>query len=166
MNHTSASRREFLRRASALAGSVGPAALPFAMNLASMNAAVAQTADYKAIVCLFLYGGNDSANMVLPTDTASWDAYTTVRNTGTDPIALKAVGTAKDAAAALGGVLPLAPNFTVFAENNTRSFALHPAMPEMQALFNQARVGIIANAGPLIQPMTKAEYQSLSLIHI
>src|SRR5688572_29476366 len=145
MNHTSASRREFLRRASALAGSVGPAALPFAMNLASMNAAVAQTADYKAIVCLFLYGGNDSANMVLPTDTASWDAYTTVRNTGTDPIALKAVGTAKDAAAAagspaaLGGVLPLAPNFTVFAENNTRSFALHPAMPEMQALFNQAR---------------------------
>ncbi|ARN23404.1 DUF1501 domain-containing protein [Piscinibacter gummiphilus] len=164
MNH--ASRREFLRRASLIAGSVGPAGVPFAMNLAAMNTAAAQTADYKAIVCLFLYGGNDSANMVLPTDTASWNTYTTVRNTGTDPIALRAAGTAPDAAAAaaspaaLGGVLPVVPNFTAFAENNARTFALHPSMTEMQSLFGQARLGIIANAGPLVQPMTKAEYQS------
>ena len=168
MNPTSASRREFMRRAAALAGTVGPAGLPFAMNLAAMNAAVAQTGDYKAIVCLFLFGGNDSANMVLPTDTASWEAYTTVRSTGTDPIALKPVGTPADAAApaaspaALGGVLPLAPNHSVFAENSGRGFALHPAMTGMQSLFNAGRVGIIANAGPLLQPMTKEEYRSNS----
>jgi len=166
MTMNNASRREFLRRASLIAGSVGPAGVPFAMNLAAMNTAAAQTADYKAIVCLFLYGGNDSANMVLPTDTASWNTYTTVRNTGTDPIALRAVGTAPDAAAAaaspaaLGGVLPVVPNFTAFAENNARTFALHPSMTEMQSLFGQSRLGIIANAGPLVQPMTKAEYQS------
>jgi len=166
MTMNNASRREFLRRASLIAGSVGPAGVPFAMNLAAMNTAAAQTADYKAIVCLFLYGGNDSANMVLPTDTASWNTYTTVRNTGTDPIALRAVGTAADAAAAaaspaaLGGVLPVVPNFTAFAENNARTFALHPSMTEVQSLFGQARLGIIANAGPLVQPMTKAEYQS------
>ena len=54
MTTTHASRREFLRRATALSTTMGPAALPFAMNLATMNAAVAQTSDYKAIVCLFL----------------------------------------------------------------------------------------------------------------
>ncbi|CAN7548541.1 DUF1501 domain-containing protein [Rhizobacter sp. LjRoot28] len=166
MNPHDTSRREFLRRASVLSGSVGTAGLPFAMNLAAMNAAVAQSSDYKAIVCLFLYGGNDSANMVLPTDTASWEAYQTVRSTAPDPIALKAVGTPADAGAAaatpaaLGGVLPIVPNFTAFNVNNTRTFALHPSMGEMKSLFDQARVGIIANAGPLLQPMTKEEYRA------
>jgi uncharacterized protein (DUF1501 family) len=169
MTTSNASRREFLRRATVLSGSIGPAALPFAMNLATMNAAVAQTSDYKAIICLFLYGGNDSANMVLPTDTASWEAYGTVRSTAPDPIALKAVGTVADGAAtagspaALGGVLPIVPNFTAFAENNARTFALHPAMTDVQGLFGAGRLGIIANAGPLLQPMTKAEYQSNTL---
>ncbi|MGE5863617.1 MAG: Tat pathway signal protein, partial [Rhizobacter sp.] len=166
MNPHDTSRREFLRRASVLSGTVRTAGLPFAMNLAAMNAAVAQTSDYKAIVCLFLYGGNDSANMVLPTDTASWEAYQTVRSTAPDPIALKAVGTLADAGAAaatpaaLGGVLPIVPNFTAFNVNNTRTFALHPSMGEMKSLFDQARVGIIANAGPLLQPMTKEEYRA------
>ncbi len=170
MRHDHASRREFLRRAAILSGSVAPAGLPFALNLATMNAAVAQSApSYKAIVCLFLYGGNDSANMVLPTDTASWNTYQTVRSTAPDPIALRAVGTAPDTAAAraspafLGGVLPLAPSFTASPVNNTRSFALHPSMTEMAALFNaptSSRLAVIANAGPLVQPMTKAEYQA------
>jgi uncharacterized protein (DUF1501 family) len=168
MNTNNASRREFLRRASILSGSVGTAGVPFAMNLAAMNAAVAQTSDYKAIVCLFLYGGNDSANMVLPTDETSWSTYQTVRSIGADPIALKAVGTVADAAAAagspaaLGGVLPVVPKFTSFTVNNTRTYALHPAMAEAQSLFNQSRLGIIANAGPLLTPMTKAEYQANS----
>ncbi|MET0334026.1 MAG: DUF1501 domain-containing protein [Rhizobacter sp.] len=173
MQHDQASRREFLRRAAILSGSVAPAGLPFALNLATMNAAVAQTAPtYKAIVCLFLYGGNDSANMVLPTDTASWNAYTTTRSTAPDPIALLAPGTpanagaARASPAALGGVLGLTPNFNAFAVNNNRSFALHPSMTEMAALFNTAnpgsvnsRLAVIANAGPLVQPMTKLEYQ-------
>jgi uncharacterized protein (DUF1501 family) len=167
MRHDHASRREFLRRAALLSGSVAPAGLPFALNLATMNAAVAQTApSYKAIVCVFLYGGNDSANMVLPTDTASWSAYQTVRSTAPDPIALRAVDTPPDpnaaraSPAALGGVLRITPGFNAFPVNNARSFALHPAMPEMRTLFESGRVGIVANAGPLIAPMTKAEYQA------
>ena len=166
MRHDHASRREFLRRAAILSGSVAPAGLPFALNLASMNAAAQAAPNYKAIVCLFLYGGNDSANMVLPTDTASWNAYQTVRSTAPDPIALRAVDTPPDPAAAraspaaLGGVLRITPGFNAYAVNNTRSFALHPAMPEMRTLFDAGRVGIVANAGPLIFPMTKAEYQA------
>ncbi|MBC7956042.1 MAG: DUF1501 domain-containing protein [Cytophagales bacterium] len=169
MSNNQSSRREFLRRAAILSGSVGPAALPFAMNLATMNAAHAQTAPgYKALVCLFLYGGNDSANMVLPTDATSWSTYATVRATAPDPIALRAENTAADTAAAaaspaaLGGVLRITPNFTASPVNNTRTFALHPSMPEMRTLFDASRVAVIANAGPLITPLTKAEYNANS----
>jgi len=168
MTHTPATRREFLRRASIISGTVGAAGAPFALNLAALGTAAAQSADYKAIVCLFLYGGNDSANMVLPTDTASWDAYQTVRSTAPDPIALRAAGTPPDAAApaaspaALGGVLPITPSHAAAPVNNTRTFALHPAMTEAQAQFGAARLAIVANAGPLIVPLTKAEYRANS----
>jgi len=167
MTINNASRREFLRRAAVMSGSVGAAGLPFAMNLACMNAAVAQTTDYKAVVCLFLYGGNDSANMVLPTDTASWATYNTVRNTGSDPIALKAVGTVADIGASgaspagLGGVLPIVPDFTAFAaQNNARTYALHPAMTGVKSLFDAGRLAVIANAGPLVTPITRVEYRA------
>jgi len=166
MSIHNAARREFLRRSSVLSASMGASAVPFALNMAAMGQAVAQTADYKAIVCLFLYGGNDSCNMVLPTDSASWTAYQTVRNQGTDPIALRAPGTAVDTGAplgspaALGGVLPIAPDFTQFAVNNGRSFALHPSMAQAQSLFDQGRLAVIANAGPLVTPLTKTEYRN------
>jgi uncharacterized protein (DUF1501 family) len=162
-----ASRRQFLRTASVLSGSVGAAGLPFALNLAALGAASAQTTDYKAIVCLFLFGGNDAANMVLPTDTDSWNAYTTVRNQSPDRIDLHPVGTARNTAVGasvrdyLGGVLPISPSFTRSPENNTRSFALHPSMAAVQSLFNSGRLGIIANAGPLIEPLeNKAAYRN------
>ena len=158
-------RREFLRTASILSGSLGAAGVPFALNLATLGAASAQTTGgYKAIVCLFLYGGNDSANMVLPTESASWAAYNAVRNQAPDPIALRAAGVAPDAAAAagspaaLGGVLPIVPNYTAFPVNNTRSFALHPSMGEAKTLFDAGRLAVIANAGPLVVPLTKTDY--------
>jgi uncharacterized protein (DUF1501 family) len=166
MTDSTNSRREFLRKAGAVSATVGTAGLPFAMNLAAMNAAVAQASDYKAIVCLFMYGGNDSANMVLPTDTASWTEYAKARVVDPDPIALKPVGTPPDTTApgsspaALGGVLPIVPTFSAFPVNSPRTYALHPTMTEMQSLFNQSRVAVIANAGPLVQPLTKAEYSS------
>ncbi len=169
MSKLNATRRQFLRHASVVSGSVGTAAAPFALNMATLNAAVAQSApDYKAIVCMFFYGGNDSSNMVLRTDSLSFDEYTRLRNNGTDPIALKAPGTAPNngatraSPARLGGVLPITPKFTVSPENKDFTFALHPVMPEVQSLFAAGRLGIIANAGPLVVPLTRAEYTSNS----
>ena len=73
-----ATRRRFLRTASTL-GALGTAA-PFAMNLAAIGAASAQTAaDYKALVCVFLYGGNDCANTVIPYDPAAYATYRSAR---------------------------------------------------------------------------------------
>ena len=163
-----ASRRRFLRTASVVSGSVGTAAAPFALNLASLNTAVAQTADYKAIVCLFFYGGNDSSHMVLRTDAASFNEYTRLRSVAPESIALKAPGTPVVAGAAnaspdrLGGVRAIVPKFSAgvagTAENSALTFALHPSMPEVATLFGANRLAILANAGPLVQPLTRAEY--------
>jgi uncharacterized protein (DUF1501 family) len=164
-----ASRRRFLRTASVVSGSVGTAAAPFALNLASLNTAVAQTApDYKAIVCLFLYGGNDSSHMVLRTDATSFDEYTRLRSVAPESIALKAPGTAVVPGAALaspdrlGGVRAIAPKFTGTVagstENSVLTFALHPSMPEVATLFAANRLAILANAGPLVVPLTRADY--------
>jgi uncharacterized protein (DUF1501 family) len=154
------SRRAFLRQAGALSMIAGPAA-PLALNLAAIGQASAQSAsDYRALVCLFLFGGNDSFNMVLPTDTASWNAYTATRNQAPDPISLMLPGTPPNAGAAagsparLGGVLPITPFNT-----QGRTFALHPLMGTLQTMFNtDRRLAVVANVGPLIQPTTKAQY--------
>jgi uncharacterized protein (DUF1501 family) len=159
-----ASRREFLRRAAALTGGVGTAGMPLALNLAAMSAAASTPSDYKAIVCLFLYGGNDASNTVLATDPASWSTYQAYRSIGAEPIALLPAGTPPDAAAAaatpaaLGGVLPLSPAFGLAPANAGRSFALHPSMGEAAGLFGAGRLSIIANAGTLTEPLTQSEF--------
>jgi len=160
------SRRLFLRQAGALSAA-GAAAAPLALNMAAIGSAAAQSAsDYKALVCIFLFGGNDSLNMILPTDTTSFANYTTIRNQAPDSIALLAPGTAVNAAAAvgsparLGGVLPIVPTTARAAPGGgTQTFALHPLMGSLQTMFNtDKRLAIIANTGPLVEPLTKAQY--------
>lgn len=156
-------RREFLRRASALSV-LGPIGAPLALNLAAMSSAAAQTAgDYRALVCVFLSGGNDAYNMVLANDATSWANYTSVRNQAPDPIALRAAGTVPVPGAAvgspdrLGGVLGLTPATAVAG----RSFALHPCLPRLAALFNtQRRLSVLSNVGTLVMPTTKADYRN------
>lgn len=158
-----ASRRLFLRKAGAMA-TLG-AASPLALNLSFMSQAAAQTAsDYRALVCIFLFGGNDSFNTVLATDTASWNAYTATRTQAPDSIALLAAGTAPNAGAAtgsparLGGVLPIAPT-----NAQGRSFALHPYLGALRTLFDtDRRLAIVPNVGPLVLPTTKAQYATAS----
>ena len=169
MTKLNATRRQFLRTASVVSGSVGTAAAPFALNMATLGAAVGQTtSDYKAIVCMFFYGGCDSSHMVLRTDSASFTEYTRLRNQGTDPINLLAPGTAPNngatraSPARLGGVIPITPKFTVSPENNQFTYALHPVMTEVQSLFGANRLAILANAGPLVVPLTRADYTSNS----
>ncbi len=154
-----ASRRQFLRQAGLFSALTGAAA-PLALNLTAMGTATAQSVgDYKALVCLFLFGGNDAFNMVLPTDAASWSAYSTTRNQAPDSIALLPAGTPPvpgaeaGSPARLGGVLPIAP-----ARPQGRSFALHPLMGSLQTMFDSdRRLAIVPNVGPLIAPITKAQ---------
>ncbi len=175
-------RRELLRIGGGL-GLLGTAA-PFALQMAAVGSAAGQSAtDYKALVCVFLFGGNDANNAVLATDTDSWGRYFAARNTGDDPIALMPVGTAPtpigqtspvtgrvadaNAPEAWGGVLPIAPlvaqPIPAGTNASTRTFALHPFLAPLQGLFNQRRLAVVANLGPLIQPTTKAQYQARSV---
>jgi uncharacterized protein (DUF1501 family) len=165
MKPQDASRRLFLRHAGALSSLLGGAAAPLALNLAAAGSAAAQAApDYKALVCLFLFGGNDALNMVLPTDTASWANYSAVRNQAPDSIALLAPGTAPVSSAGagspqrLGGVLPITPT-----NPQGRSFALHPVMGSLQTMFNtDKRLAILPNIGTLVMPTSKAQYSQSS----
>ena len=155
-----ASRREFLRRAGAL--SFLGAASPLALNLAALGSASAQSAgDYKALVCLFLAGGNDAYNTVLATDAPSWANYVKVRTQAPDPIALRAPGVAPVAAAAagspdrLGGVLALDP-----LRPQGRAFAVHPQLAGVRDLFAAGRLAVLPNIGTLRRPTTKADYRN------
>ena len=144
-------RRRFLRHAALLAP-IGRAGVPFALNLAAMGAAAQSANDYRALVCVFLFGGNDQGNTVLATDADSWNAYRALRANPPDPIALPAIGEA-------GGVLPVTP---VTAQSG-RSFGLHPELAELKSLFDGGRAAVIANVGPLIAPTTKAQYRAASV---
>jgi uncharacterized protein (DUF1501 family) len=145
---TTPSRREFLKRSSAF--SVAGAAAPWALNLAAISEAAAQSAtDYKALVCIFLYGGNDHGNTLVPYDQTTYDSYATLRST------LATARTALDATV-------LAPA-QGFALPNGRQYALAPQLSALKPVFDAGRLGVLLNIGPLIEPTSKAEYTARSV---
>jgi uncharacterized protein (DUF1501 family) len=142
-------RRAFLRRAGQLAA-VG-AATPLGLNLAAIGEAAAFTAtDYKALVCVFLYGGNDHANTIVAYDEASWQRYRNIRQAGPGPAGL-ALERAALAATRLQPATPLGGGL---------AYALHPAMAGLAGLFNSGQAAALLNVGPLIQPTTREDYFS------
>ena len=167
-------RRRFIEAGGALA------ALSLAAPLAVQTAAAATATNYKALVCVFLVGGNDGHNTVLATDSGSWSRYFAARNTGQSPIALMPPGAAPTPVGqisavtgrraqlatpeAWGGVLPIVPKSPQTipggAAGSVRTFALHPFLAPLQALFNRGRLAVVANLGTLTQPITKAQYQA------
>lgn len=143
-------RRAFLRRSGQLA--LTGTALPFALNLAAMGEAAAFDAtDYKALVCVFLYGGNDYANTVVTYDDASYNQYSAIRGGGAGQTA----GGIALAKSALGATL-LNPTTPL---PGGRQYALHPSMGGLANLFNSGRAAVQLNVGPLVAPLTKAQYQ-------
>ncbi len=99
--------------------------------------------DYKALVCLFLAGGNDANNLIIPSDTAGYAAYAA----GRGALALPQTG-----------LLSIAPR-----TSDGHAYSLHPAMPELAALFGQGKLGLLANVGTLCVPTSKAQYNARSV---
>ena len=147
MKNISQSRRAFLRTASSL--SIAGTAAPFALNLATIGAAAAQTAgDYRALVCLFMYGANDHNNTVIPYDTASFNAYTAARTGITR---------------ALTDLLPLTPVVPLTGNNAGRQFALPKELAPLKTIWDAGKLAILANVGPLIVPTSKTQYTNLAV---
>jgi uncharacterized protein (DUF1501 family) len=144
-------RRAFLRRSGQLA--LTGAALPFALNLAAFDEAAAfDAADYKALVCVFFYGGNDYANTVVTYDDASYNAYSTIRGGGVGQ-------TAGGIALARSALTPTLLNPST-ALANGRQYALNPSMTGLAGLFNAGQAAVQFNVGPLVVPLTRAQYNS------
>jgi uncharacterized protein (DUF1501 family) len=106
-------------------------------GLSLMNA-YAQSADYKALVCVFLYGGNDANNMVVPVQAAEYATY----------------------AAARGSIaLPQASLVPLAQASGTR-FGLHANLAPLQQIWTNGDLALLLNAGPLVQPVTRAQYRA------
>jgi uncharacterized protein (DUF1501 family) len=142
------SRRQFLGEASCAA--VGSASLySTLLNLRMTNhaAAAAQSSnslsaqnlaaadDYKALVCIFLGGGNDSFNMLVPRENNTYAEYAGIRS---------------DLALSQGELLPITNKL------DGRQFGIHPAMPEIAQLYQENKLAFVANVGTLVEPTTKA----------
>ncbi|QHJ01458.1 DUF1501 domain-containing protein [Xylophilus rhododendri] len=139
------SRRAFLRRSGQLA--LTGTALPFALNMAAIGEAAAfEASDYKALVCVYMAGGNDYANTVVTYDDPSYAKYYAIRSAG--DIALSKAS--------------LAPTLLTPATPlpDGRQYALNPAMTGLAALFNSGKAAVQLNVGPLVVPLTRTQYAS------
>jgi len=113
-----------------------------------INAAVAQTSmtGYKALVCLFLAGGNDSNNWIVPTDTATYNQYAGLRGILTLPKT---------------SLLPLySTGSTLYTDADGHNYGFHPSCSELQTLFNEDKLSITFNVGTLVRPTTREQYLS------
>lgn len=146
-------RRAFLKRASAL--SMMGVGAPLALNLAGMSEAAAfEASDYKALVCVFLFGGNDYGNTVVPFDTTNYDLYSQIRGGGAGRTA-GGIALGYDALAATA-LTTLTPQTLT----NNIQYALSPELKSMASLFNSGKAAVQLNIGPLLTPLTLAQYNS------
>lgn len=138
MSMNSPTRRTFIRQA-ACAALTTTGILNTIFDLRRLSAAPLDTSgDYKALICLFLFGGNDANNLIIPHDTSGYASYAAARGALAIPQA---------------SLLPL-----TLQAGDGRDFAFHPNLAELQALFNQGKLGVVANVGTLVAPVTRAQY--------
>ncbi len=128
-------RRELIR--DAVYGLGAAAFLSTFERFSRLEAAVAGAAtDYRALVCLFLFGGNDGNNTVIPYD--DYASYGKVRGSTLN--------------------IPQSALLKVSAPSQKAAFGLHPALPELQALYEKGNLAVLCNVGTLAAPLTRAEY--------
>jgi uncharacterized protein (DUF1501 family) len=133
------SRRNFVRMGCCTASSFALTAAIGRLNL--IHAYAAGATDYRALVCIFLFGGNDANNLIVPNDNAGYQNYAQIRST----LALPQTS-----------ILPITSKTTQASGQN--SYGLHPNLTGLQGLFNSGQMALLANVGTLAQPLTRAQY--------
>lgn len=139
-------RREFIQRSlCATAGSALFTSLAGKLSLAHAASSVSgqlRGGGYRALVCVYLYGGNDAFNLIVPTSAPEYAVYQ---------------GTRSDLALEQASLLPLTPSQAPIGGG---SYGFAPQLGGLRTLFNQAQspLAVVANVGPLLYPVTKAEY--------
>ncbi|MEM9039155.1 MAG: DUF1501 domain-containing protein [Actinomycetota bacterium] len=133
-------RREFLKRSALITAGAGFAS-PWLLDLARLGAASADDG-YRATVCLFLFGGNDTHNTFIPTDDTSFNTYSAARG---------GIGVPRSSA------LTIEPDGGWASE---RQMGFAPEMPNLHRLFRSRELAIISNIGTLLQPLDKEGYRN------
>ena len=138
------SRRDFLRASGGCAALTSTSILSTLLNLhLTRSAAAAQTVSgYKALVCLFQHGGNDSFNMLVPTDPGAYADYQTARG---------------NLALAKGDLLQISDR------RDGRKYGLHPGMAALHQLYQDRNLAFVANVGTLVEPITRSSYDTAML---
>jgi len=140
------SRRDFLKGAGAAALSAATiGSLQTALS-GFQTAEAANVGGYKALVCLFMLGGADCHDILIPYDQSSYDKYAKIRK----PL-IGAYRGSRDRA----NLLELNPSNA--GDFGSRKFALPPEMSGIRDMFNQGNAGIVANVGPLIRPIKRSQ---------
>jgi uncharacterized protein (DUF1501 family) len=136
-------RREFLLQSAhaCLGYAAGAAAFTAGVARFSLINAFAQGTDYRALVCVFLAGGNDGNNVVVPTTTTEYNQYAAARSSS-------------GLAIAQGALLPITP------PSIGSGFGLHPSLVELADLWRTQRLSVVTNVGPLSQPLTRQDYRA------
>lgn len=134
--HAALSRRNLLKWAAG--GSAAAASLQALGTAGLVRTFGGGSDDYKALVVMYLAGGNDSFNMLVPTDSGAYSEYAASRQNLTVP---------------LNDLLPIAP-----ATPDKNTYGLHPALTNTRALFDERKLAFVANAGSLVRPVTRTEY--------
>ncbi|MGI9066090.1 MAG: DUF1501 domain-containing protein [Pyrinomonadaceae bacterium] len=141
------SRRDFLRNSACALG--GMALASSVESFGIVHALTPQAAtDYKALVCIFMNGGNDGNNMFVSLDQYNGPAGSTTEGYSN-------VRSASTLAIPQASLLAVTP-----ASGGTGSYGFHPSMPEIRDLFNQNHVAMVCNVGPLVEPLTRTTYQN------
>jgi len=135
-------RRDFLVQSSAAAALVSAPGFAYTQGFG----APAPFNDYRALVCVFLHGGNDSFNMLVPNTDAEYNAYAASRQN----LAIPRVD-----------LLPISP---VSQTPGSEAYGLHPAMAELKTLFESGSAAFVANLGPLVEPTTKTQFENESVV--
>ena len=131
-------RRDFLKRSLVgLGGASSLWATTSQFNLVNAATSANSFTDYKALVCVFLLGGNDSLNMLIPTDQRAYDQYAATR---------------QNLAVARNAALPIKVTNTQYS-----SVGLHPSLAALHTTYEQGNMALVANVGPMIEPASKAD---------
>jgi uncharacterized protein (DUF1501 family) len=130
------------RRALGALGALGFSSLVPRLSMSNAVAATT-TGDYRALVCVFLFGGNDSNNMIIPFDTAGYTNYATIRG----------------AQSAGGLALPQGTLLPLTDKSNQTNYALHPQLTGLRDLWNAGKMAPLFNVGTLLKPgATRSNY--------
>ncbi len=139
------SRRQFIQSSGSAAAAAAFASAP-GLAYSQVIGTTAPFGDFRALVCVFLHGGNDSFNMLVPNTTAEYNAYAQSR---------------QNLAIPQETLLPVNPLSYAPGSN---PFGLHPSMPGVQSLFESGKAAFVANVGPLVEPTTQEQYFNQSVI--